>query len=153
MGSDMALRLVFLPHGYPPHRTNGLAAVDQIIDGASIVDLRAAFEEYEYLGLLDTYPIWEDVRRDLKTLLKQRLDEFVNSLNDRDVDRLTFGGVAVYGTGGGSWGDSPTQSYETWDFMFGDVMPEPWQKAIGSALGLLTPVSDPNSTTVQFLRW
>ena len=53
---------------------------------------------------------------------KETINETFNSLEDRDVASFDFMGYTIYVTGGLSWGDGPTETFNTFERFW--AMPE-----------------------------
>ena len=158
MGADMLLRTVYLPAGTRFDLSAATAMAATLTSQADNDQLDSLANHFD----LDH---GEDAtlaqRRDSALrLLTQLLTDFATSLHHRDVAYGQFGNIGnplvdEYATGGISTGDSPTDTYDEWDFLFDtERLPEPWSAYLATAGGLLHPHGDgPVVATVAMRAW
>ena len=169
MGFDMLVRDLYLPAGTTLDLAAARAAVTRLCRTAGLDDLRTLLDNDVITDDTLTGPDGSDraltARADgLRTAAEQQLHRllqaFASSLRRRDVARFRFDhdtgtGVDAYLTGGCSWGDSPTDAYDSWDIVYDtDRLPDGWADQIGAACGLLHPRGlGPATLTVAFHAW
>ena len=90
-------------------RKQAILAEIEKLDPKDLIDLGS------YLG--DS----EDLAN-LKTIARQTAEEVFNSLDYRDVTTWYYNEIVFYMTGGMSWGDSPTETYDC--FMKFSLLPD-----------------------------
>ena len=78
-----------------------LAAID-LLEARELVDFGASYGDSEDIS-------------DLKNLAKETVEEVFKSLEYRNVTTWYYKKVVFYFTGGMSWGDSPTDTYDCFD--------------------------------------
>ena len=101
-------------------------------------DYANILEAWEDRGMLEE----EHALKEYKEFLRDLITAFFTMLHYRDVTVLHMGGFKMYATGGNSWGDSPTESYDTFYMM--ELLPE--------SLLSLGEIGWPPSTFDQFLK-
>lgn len=84
--------------------------------------LLAAIEQLEPKDLADLDEYLGDDGDDPKTTAKKTVEEVFASLEYRDVTTWYYKNVVFYLTGGMSWGDSPTDTYDC--FMKFSLLPD-----------------------------
>jgi hypothetical protein len=107
MGADMLLAgfttsLKFVNES-GADRQKRIKAMLEELEKVSVEDL---IELGEYMGDSEDLP-------NLKTIAKEAIEETFNNLDSRDVTTWYYNEVVFYFTGGMSWGDSPTDSYDS----------------------------------------
>lgn len=158
MGADMFLRTVYLPAGARFDLSAATAMAARLTSQADNDQLDRLANHYD---LDHSEGATLSGRRDSALrLLTQLLSDFTKSLHSRDVAYGQFGNtgntlVDEYATGGISTGDSPTDAYDDWDFLFDtERLPEPWGDYLATAGGLLHPNGDgPVVATVAMRAW
>lgn len=152
MGASMRARMVYKRANTAFDVVAARATIRVLTDDIPIEELVKIVEEYDIVPFDDP----ETLRHTTQTRLDFLIEQFVDSMHnfsDVTAHQLT-GGVWMYITGGQTWGEAPTESYDMWDILLSDdALPEDWQTEIGRALGLLMPVGDRSDTTVEFVRW
>lgn len=76
----------------------------------------------------------------------KRLEAFESSLSGaRDVNAFTFGDLHLWVTGGTTWGDSPSESYDVWNLLFFDTDYSgcPWGDELYHAYGFIENIPRP----------
>ena len=113
MGGDMAVAYFTLPKGEDPE-----AGKQRIIDAVSSLGEEALDELlWDALeSIADSYVMDEEEDEvppeEAKRIILRVVEEGFNRIPFRDVAHLTIGDREVYLTGGLTWGDSPTDSYD-----------------------------------------
>jgi hypothetical protein len=106
MGADMLLAGFVVSRefaeGTLEYREQRKKAMLEELEKLSIDDL---IELGDYMGDSEDLP-------NLKTIAKEAIEEAFNNLDSRDVTAWYYDKVAFFLTGGMSWGDSPTDSYD-----------------------------------------
>ncbi len=104
MGADLILAAAFYPAGRTLDWDAGRHAIDVLSDD------RCAEAVDSLIGdRLDDQPPSETAR-----LVRQRLHEAIGNLSEspRDLTTIDVPGYSILVTGGMSWGDSPTESFD-----------------------------------------
>lgn len=135
MGADMMARLVFQQANAKLDVVAANAVISRLVNSPTIESLRGIVDEYDIVPFDNPETLRDTTRQRLEFMV----EEFVNSLDSRQVTMHVLGNVWVHITGGLSWGDDPTEAFQIWDVLFSPlVLPEQWQHEIGAALGLMT---------------
>ena len=111
MGADMLLAGFVASQEFAKgdlkYREQRKKAMLEELEKVSVDDL---IELGDYMGDSEDLP-------NLKTIAKEAIEEAFNNLDSRDVTTWYYGKVVFFLTGGMSWGDSPTDSYDAFQKM------------------------------------
>lgn len=129
MGADLCISTVsFIGNMHFDKREK--AMIEYVEKNIKNIDRSDLIELYDHLA-------GDDVPEDLKEIKKDILDlieEFFDSIDGRDCMSINFPERTIIISGGMSWGDAPTDSYDT-IYRFG-LLPQPLLKAGGFDYGL-----------------
>jgi len=134
MGSDFCFSYVILKHTEEETQRR----IIEMIDKFEILELNDnpknkvinSLKENKSENLKQFCGLWEEVNGDFENdypvfegkviteklareKMKEIVNEFFGCLSLRDVGNIRFKGYEIYLSGGMSWGDSPTDSYNT----------------------------------------
>lgn len=113
MGADMCLMVIAHPRGKKIDLAKGMRYIDHLTD-SDVTNAKddPSFEFFDFQALNE--PDALDLEG-YKDLLRTLATEVVESLNRRDVTTLRIFGWELYVTGGMTWGDDPTETFNLWN--------------------------------------
>lgn len=87
----------------------------------------------------ETGGVWKD---QIVAGYKKAVTNFLRSLDNRDVTQIHLGSLIGYATGGASWGDTPTETYDEWSNFFDSGEDETLEEDDREDYGPFNPYAD-----------
>jgi hypothetical protein len=112
MGADLLVMYVAVPFNKDIDELKA-----ELLNKVKSIDLTAERENVKefVLSAFGDEEMLEDDEESIRAVMLGTVEDFFGCLNNRDVSSFLHKGEVLYVTGGMSWGDSPTDSYDRFE--------------------------------------